>query len=334
MTDHRFYDVLGPLALIDLLDGLDVDSLPGSVSDVSISAASDLARSQPGQITFLASKKGKAALETARATACFVNEECASLVGAADIIPVISKTPRAHFGRILSRLATQKTMFDTGPEPEIDSSARVHATAVIGKGVKIGAKAQIEPYAVIGPGVEIGAGTVIGSHTSIKCAVIGQECQIKPSVCIGSRGFGVDADRDGVVDLPHIGRVLIGDRVSVGSQTAIDRGFLGDTVIADDVKVDNLVQIAHNVKIGDGTMIAGHAGISGSCTIGKNARLGGSAGLADHLTMGDGAILAARAGLMHNIPDGEMWSGIPAMPIRDHMRMISATRKLIAKKPK
>jgi len=122
----------------------------------------------------------------------------------------------------------------------------------------------------------------------------------------------VAKDEIGIIDIPHMGRVIVGNRVSIGSQTCVDRGQLGDTVLANDVKIDNLVQVGHNV-------------------IGSNVQMGGNVGIADHLTIGDNVMIAARAGVMHNIPKDEVWSGIPAMPIREHMRVINATRKLVQK---
>lgn len=332
MIDERFYNLCPPTPLGELLSGLDVGELEPGVLDQLIVGVSDLATSTPGTISFLISKKHKASLESAKATACFTPEACASLVGERDIIPVISSAARTHFGRVVDRMVSQKSIFDSGNAPEISKDAKIHSTAVISPGAIIGTGAEIHPYVVIGPGVVIGAGTVVHSHASIECAVIGENCTIKANASVGTRGFGVDADENGIFDLPHVGRVMVGDRVSIGSQTAIDRGLLGDTIIGNDVKIDNLVQIAHNVSLGDGCMLAGHVGISGSCIVGKNVLMGGSVGLADHIEVGDGAKLAARAGVMHNVPAGEMWSGIPAMPVRDHMRMISATRKLIQKK--
>ncbi len=332
MADPRFYDLDGPFTLAELISGLDIDPPDTPYMDEKILGVSDLSRSEPGHISFLTSKKYKADVETAKATACLVSAPVASLVGDAHIVPLISRAPRAHFGRIVQKFVQKKSLENSGPEPEISKSAHVHSTAIVGTGAKISNKVTIGPYAVIGPGVSIGAGTTIDSHVFIECAEIGQNGHIKSGARIGTDGFGMDGDEKGVVALPHIGRVMIGDRVQIGANTTIDRGFLGDTEIASDVKIDNLVQIAHNVKIGAGTMIAGRVGISGSCVVGKNVLMGGAVGLADHLVIGDNVQIAAAAGVMHNIPEGEVWSGIPAMPIRDHMRQISATRKLIQKK--
>jgi len=178
--------------------------------------------------------------------------------------------------------------------------------------------------------VQLQSGTQVGSHVDIQCALVGKDCVIKSGSVIGGAGFGVAHDEKGVVDIPHLGRVILGKRVSVGSQTCIDRGQLGDTQIGDDTKIDNLVQIAHNVVIGKSCAIAGHSGISGSVTIGNFVMLGGSVGLADHVRIGDKASIAARSGVMHDIPAGETWFGTPAQPIREQMRMISRMRKLAA----
>ncbi|MGJ8564079.1 MAG: UDP-3-O-(3-hydroxymyristoyl)glucosamine N-acyltransferase [Alphaproteobacteria bacterium] len=331
MLDPRFYKPLGPVPLGELIDGLAVDVEPKFLDEV-IEGVATLSDSRRNEISFLQSKKYIEGLETAKATACFVPENLASLAGAARIIPLVSNFPRTHFGRVTARLVSEKTLFTDG---EMDSTdfvnPKIHPTVVIAATALIAPDVEIGPYSVIGPGVEIGAGSKIGSHVTIHFTVIGKNCFVKPHASIGSRGFGVDGDEKGVFDLPHIGRVIMGDRVSVGCHTSIDRGLIGDTVINDDVKIDNLVQIAHNVTLGVGTMLAGHVGLSGSCNVGAGVLMGGSAGLADHINVGDGARVAAYAGVMKDIPAGETWSGIPAMPIRDHMRTISATKKLIQK---
>ena len=334
MADTRFYDLLGPYSVAELISDLDVVAPQPPFLDEMISGVSGLSESAPGQISFITSKRYKDDLNTAKATACLTPNSAADLIGSSHIVPIISKSPRAHFARIVGKFVRKKNWADEGPDPVIAASARCHATAIIGAGAEIEDNALIGPYAVIGPGVRIGEGTVIENHVSIECSDIGRYCLIKAGACIGSEGFGIDGDEHGIVSLPHIGRVIMGDHVRIGAQTTVDRGFLGDTVLGDHVKIDNLVQIAHNVQIGAGSMLAGRVGISGSCIIGKNVKMGGAVGLADHITVGDNAQIAAAAGVMHNIPEGEVWSGAPAMPIRDHMRLISATRKLGQKKTK
>lgn len=332
MADPRFYTSHGPARLGDLISGLDIEGLSPGFSDEIIEAAAGLAGSLPGQISFFGHKKHAAQIETARATACLVPDDLADKIGAENIIPLISKSPRAHFGRIISKLVQDITLSETGELDPGTYGPGLHKTAIISKTATLEAGVEIGPYTVIGPGVHIGAGSKIGAHVVISCAVLGKGCTVKPHATLGGQGFGVDKDELGVVDLPHIGRLIMGDHVSIGSQTTIDRGYLGDTIIANDVKIDNQVQVAHNVVIGKGSRLAAHVGVSGSCSIGENVMMGGNVGLADHLTIGDDAVLAARAGVMHNVPAGEMWSGIPAMPIRDHMRIVAATRKLIKKK--
>jgi len=333
MVDTRFYKMLGPFSLGELIGGLAAECLDSKFLDEKIVAGSALAKSVPGHISFLGSRRHKTALDTAKATACFVDDKFTSLVSEKHIIPIVSKTPRAHFARTLLKLYERRSLETETGDTKVSASASVHKTAVMGAGAVIGENSVIGPYAVIGPGVEVGSNTYIGSHVTVDCALIGDDCEIKSCASIGGRGFGVDKDEIGYVNIPHIGRVIIGDGVMIGSQTCVDRGQLGDTEIANDVKIDNLVQVAHNVRIGEGSLIAGHVGISGSCIIGEGVQLGGNVGLADHITIGDRASVAARAGVMHDIPPGEAWSGIPAVPFREHMRIINATRKL-AQKPK
>jgi len=334
MIDTRFYNPRGPFTLADLIEGLAAELPDAKFGDEEVNSGGILSESLPGQICFLDNKRHKDQALSAKATACFVTERLAEVIGAQHIVPIVTKTPRAHFARAMNKMAVPKSLASSEGEAKIAKSAKVHSSAIVGAGAVIEDGAEIAPYAIIGPGVHIGAGTVIGSNSDISCTIIGKKCKIKPSAVIGGAGFGVTGDEKGMLDIPHLGRVIIGNGVSIGSQSCVDRGQIGDTVIGDNVKIDNLVQIAHNCTIGEGTVIAGHVGISGSCVVGKGVQMGGNVGLADHIKVGDGASIAARAGVMHNIPAGEVWSGIPAMPIREHMRLVSATRKLIQKPKK
>jgi len=329
MFDPRFYTLTGPQSLAYLIEGLDVSVEP-HFYDEKIEAPSALATAEVGALSFFQDKRRKNELETAKATACLVTERLASAVDEKKIIPIISAVPRAHFARMCEKLVSSETQL---LEQDISEQVEIHPTAIIGQGVKLAKGVKIGPYSVLGHGVSLGENTEVGPHVTLSFCEIGKNCRIKAGAVIGGAGFGVAKDEHGLINIPHFGIVRLSDRVSVGSQTCIDRGQLGDTILGDDVKVDNLVQIAHNVTIGEGSMLAGHVGISGSCTIGKNVQMGGNVGLADHISVGDNAMVAARAGVMHNIPAGEAWSGIPAMPIREHMRVISATRKL-AQRPK
>lgn len=328
MIDPRFYTLAKPISLGDLIAGLNVVAPDGAVLDEMITSPSNLSASASSQISFFQNKRRKDQLETAKATACFVPQKLASQLGERHIVAVVSETPRAHFARVCNLLVRQVSELG---DSQIATSADIHPTAIIGPGASIGENVRIGPYSIVMHGVSVGDGTIIGPHVTLSYCQIGKDCRIKPGAVIGGAGFGVDGDENGLIDIPHLGRVIMGDRVSIGSQSCVDRGQLGDTVLGDDVKLDNFVQIAHNVKVGSGSMMAGHVGISGSCVIGKGCQFGGRVGLADHLTVGDGAILAANAGVMHDIPAGEMYSGIPAIPIREHMRVVSATRKLVKK---
>jgi UDP-3-O-[3-hydroxymyristoyl] glucosamine N-acyltransferase len=331
MLDERFYISLGPLKLSSIIEGTNSFLLEDNYGDENIFSPAELGLSVKGQISFLRSKKYLSSIPLASATACFVTPELSGLIESQNIIPIISSAPKSHFARSINKLVRLKKNRNLDTKPSISETSKIHETAIISDGAVIESGVEISPFCVIGPGVHIKSNTFIDSHTIINCAVVGSGCYIKASSVIGGSGFGISSDEIGIINIPHVGRVLIGNDVFIGSNTCIDRGFIGDTILENNTKVDNFVQIAHNCIIGAGTVIAAQVGISGSCSIGKGVKIGGKVGFVDHINVGDFASIAAGSGVMNDIPTKEVWSGAPAMPIRDHMRALSANRKLSKK---
>jgi UDP-3-O-[3-hydroxymyristoyl] glucosamine N-acyltransferase len=232
-------------------------------------------------------------------------------------------------------LAQLSQLFDTRPfvAEGIHPSAVIHPTARLEGDVHIAEKVVIQANVVIGKGSRIGAGCVISENVTI-----GENCLLHPNVTlyanvqlgsrvilhsgavIGSDGFGYAPSSRGAVKIHHLGSVRLGNDVEIGANTCIDRGTLGDSVIGDRTKIDNLCQIGHNVRMGTDCLMAGRGAIAGSVTLGNRVTIGGSVGIADHLTIGDGATLAAGSGVSKDIPAGETWAGAPAVPFRKWVR--------------
>lgn len=244
--------------------------------------------------------------------------------------------------RVLESFSTEaQRPMEPGIHPTaiIDSSAQVSSEAHVGAQVTIGADSIIGKGVVLDAGVRIGPEVVIGDETAIHANVviehncrIGSSCRLHPGVVVGADGFGYrpDPSGGGLLKVPHLGTVLIGDDVEIGAGTCIDRGKFGATTIGDNTKIDNLVQIAHNVTIGQSTVIAAQAGIAGSAQIGSGVQIGAHAGVIEHLKVGDGAKIGAKAGVIKNVASGEVVAGIPAQPARETLRQVAALRKLPA----
>jgi UDP-3-O-[3-hydroxymyristoyl] glucosamine N-acyltransferase len=181
---------------------------------------------------------------------------------------------------------------------------------------------------VIGGGVTIGPDGEIGPCAVVRFTDLGARVRIHAGAAVGENGYGLAQGESGLLERLHIGRVTIGDDVRIGASTTVDRGAFADTVIGDGAKIDNLVQIAHNVRIGRRCVIAGCCGISGSAVIEDGAMLGGSVGISDHVTIGAGAKLAGASLVMRDVPPGESWCGAPARPIRQFFREVVALERL------
>jgi UDP-3-O-[3-hydroxymyristoyl] glucosamine N-acyltransferase len=320
------------LSSIALLIGTEC---PPDACHVSIRGVASLEEAGSGDITFLANPRYARALETTRAGAVIVPAGCTVPPGVAALRV---EDPYFAFLRVLE-------LFNTRSPGDIADG--IHPLACIHRDASLGEDVSVGPYAVIGPGVVLGDRTVVGPGTVIlRGSSVGKDCLFYPNVTVmdgcvigdrvilhagtvvGSDGFGF-APHGGIFrKIPQIGTVEIGDDVEIGANTCIDRAAFGVTRIERGTKIDNLVQIAHNVRIGSDTVIAAQAGISGTTIIGSGVRLGGQAGLSGHLTVGDGSSVGAQAGVTKSVPPGITVSGYPAKPHMEAMRLEGSIRGL------
>src|SRR5205823_225171 len=214
------------------------------------------------------------------------------------------------------------------PAAQIENGVSIDPGVVIGPRAAIGAGTAIGATAAIGPDVQIGRDCSIGPGASIIHALIGDNVILHAGCRLGQDGFRYHMGAQGHIKVPQLGRVIVQDNVEIGAGTAIDRGASGDTVIGEGTKIDNLVQIGHNVSVGRNCIIVAQCGISGSVVLGDNVILGGQVGIADHLTIGEGAMIGAKSGVVSNVPAGEKWLGVPAWPGREFLRATAALRRL------
>lgn len=319
MADARFFQALSPLSVSRIADHVGGRVERGG--ERIIASVAPLSDADGGAIAFLADRKHAAALRETRAGCVIVP---ASAVDGApqDAAIIISDEAQAAWARaslLLHRPIELETAIPASEAAE-DDSVVIEPGAILGQGVRIGRGSRICAGAVIGPGVQIGRDCRIGPNATVGFALIGDRVRILAGARIGEPGFGAAWSRAGPVDIPQLGRVILQDGVTVGANTCIDRGAWADTVIGENSKIDNLVQIAHNCVVGRNALMAAHSGISGSVVVGDNVMFGGRAGVGDHITIGEGARVAAGAGVLADIPPGETWSGYPAKPIRQSLR--------------
>ena len=325
-ADRRFFDPLGPRSASDLADLAGAKCLGDPSAAVHELAEPALAGA--GDAFFLTSETPPHDASGAVAITADpdILQKAPNVVAA-----IIHDDPKIAFASVGAALYRLRD-FNASPDAaaaNIAKSAQIAPGAVLAQGVVIGPDCQIGAGAVIGPGVEIGAGTRIGARAVVQCALIGRGCEIYAGAVIGEAGFGLTPGADGLISLPHYGRVIIEDDVVVGALCTIDRGMLADTVLRKNARIDNHCHIAHNVDVGSSVIMAAFAGISGSVKIGEGAQFGGRVGVADHLKIGAGARLAADAAVMRDVPANEMWAGSPAQPIRSFMRETAWIRRQV-----
>ena len=291
-------------------------------ADALVRGVASLENARPGDLVFLGQPKYRQLLEETKASAAIVPPE-ESFRG----IPVlIADNPHLAFVRAVE-LFFEPYRPEPGIHPtalvsgsaEIAAGVSVGAYSVIGDGVRVGEGTVIFPLVCVYPDASIGERTVIHSHVSIREGVrIGSRVIIHNGAVIGADGFGYIRLADGAYKkIPQKGIVVIEDDVEVGANAAIDRAALGETVIRKGAKIDNLVQVAHNVEVGENAVLAGQTGLAGSVRIGRGALLGGQVGVADHVRIGDNAIAAAKSGITKDVPAGAFVSGSPHLDVRD-----------------
>jgi UDP-3-O-[3-hydroxymyristoyl] glucosamine N-acyltransferase len=340
MTDSRFFKQPAPMTLAQIAGIAGAELRNPADAAFTVSGVGTLDEAGASELSFLDNPKYREALTRTKAGVCVVHPDALKFVP--DTVRVlVSKSPYKAYA-----LAAQALYPVPKPAAGIAATARVHPTAkiandcvvedyaVIEAGVELGEGTWVEPHAVISAGCVIGRNCRIGAQASVAYALIGDNVHLYPGVRVGQDGFGFAIDPAGYVKVPQLGRVIIEGHTEIGANTTIDRGTLGDTVIGMGSWLDNLVQIAHNVKIGKACIIAAQTGISGSTQIGNYVAIGGQVGIAGHLKVGDMARLAAKSGVTRDVPAKEEWMGYPAMPMKQYLRQVATLNQMISKKSK
>jgi UDP-3-O-[3-hydroxymyristoyl] glucosamine N-acyltransferase len=330
MADPRFFDNHGPLTLAAIvrLTGAEIALDTGAIAhDVA-----PLDSAGPGQVAYCDNAKMRTALTQTGASIVIATRELA------DVIPerasrLISNKPSFTFAQIAGALyPTSNLTWPAGKPPllPVDPSAKIGAGTTlalgvqIGAGVEIGRDCVIGAGAIIGRGVQIGNNAFIGAHVSISHTLIGDRVYIDAGSRIGQGGFGYLGSSAGHYKIPQLGRVILQDGVEIGANSCVDRGALADTVVGEGTKIDNLVHIGHNTRVGRHCIFAAEVGLSGSIEIGDFVVFGGQVGVADHVKIGSGVQIAAKSGVTGHLPGGQVYGGFPAKPIGQWRREMGA----------
>ncbi|MBO4317371.1 MAG: UDP-3-O-(3-hydroxymyristoyl)glucosamine N-acyltransferase [Mailhella sp.] len=301
--------------------------------DVIVSGVATLQDAGPGELSFLANPKYASQLAETRAAAVIVRPEHADEPASA----LIADDPHAAFARCMALFAVKEGVFEG-----ISPLAFVHPDAVLGEGCTVYPFAYVEAGAVLGAGCVLFPGVYVGENCRLgNCCilypnavlmsrtVLGERCVLQPGAVIGSEGFGYVPTPAGIQKIPQIGSAVLGSKVEIGANTAIDRAALAQTKVGDGTAIDNLVQVGHNVVIGRNNLIVSQVGIAGSTQIGDNCILAGQAGISGHLKIGSGVTVGPQTGINKNVPDGKTMLGTPLAAESGHaMRVLALTHKL------
>jgi UDP-3-O-[3-hydroxymyristoyl] glucosamine N-acyltransferase len=338
MTDDRFFRRAGPFRLDEIAHTIGAELCEQAPVDFLVHDVAALENADAGDVSVFCDKQYAAAFASTHASAVVTERRLSSHEHNGAWLLLVAN-PRLAFAQI-------GHLFYPPDQPVegTGAQAQVHPTATIGSGTQIGCGAVVGAHAVIGErcligcnavigqGVVIGDDCAIGAGCVISHALIGARVMLDPNVTIGSAGFSFVPCATGLLRVPQLGRVVVEDDVQFGANCAVDRGAIGDTVIGAGSVFDNLVHIAHNVRIGHHCVIAGQVGIAGSSVIGPGVLMGGQAAISDHLTIGAGARIAGKSGVMRDVAGGETVGGYPAAPIRQWHRQTIAVKNLTSHK--
>ncbi len=331
LGNARFFCRSGPYPLAI------VASMARGVADeveLLLEGVAPLQTARPNEVSFLDNRRYASALDKTLAGAVIVHPDMAARVPTT-AAAILTTEPYAAWARVAA-LFYPMPPISPGIHPSaivadgalIDPSAEVGPLSVIETGAEIGPGCRIGSCAVIGSGVIVGRDCRIGAHVSLSYAVLGARVYVYPGARIGQEGFGFASVKEGFVSVPQLGRVILEDDVEVGANTTIDRGSSRDTVIGAGSRLDNLVQIGHNVIVGRCCVIVAQVGISGSTVLEDFVRVGGQAAMAGHLRIGQGGEIGAQAGVISDMAPGAKVLGSPAQPIKDFFRQIATLKKM------
>jgi UDP-3-O-[3-hydroxymyristoyl] glucosamine N-acyltransferase len=340
MEHPGFFQRAGPFALGTVAEAVGAKPAEGSNPGIAIKDVRPLDSAGPGDLSFLDNPKYLPLFAKTAASACLVAPKFAGHVPASTA-GLITPEPYRAFARALllfypdagkPKAALSGDAPAIHPSATLEKGAIVEPGAVIGPEARIGRGTTIAAGSVIGFRVHVGRDCYIGPNASVTHALIGNRVTLHAGVAVGQDGFGFAMGKTGHLKVPQIGRVIIQDGVEIGANTTIDRGALRDTVIGEGSKIDNLVQIGHNVVIGRHCVIVAQTGISGSAELGDFVVLGGQVGVVGHVKIGAGAQIAASSNVRGDVPPGVRWGGTPAKPVRLWFRELTLLQKLAERK--
>lgn len=337
MNHPGFFDIAGPFTLAEIGAATQSEIRGGDAeAQIKVNGIQPLSEASPAHLTFFENRKYLSQLLATKAAACLVSPQFADRVPAGTV-PLVVRAPYRAFAQALALFYPDAMRSKAGaagadervsPSAMLEDGVEIEPGAIIGPEARIGRGTRIAAGAVVGYRVAIGRDCYIGPLVSVVHALIGDRVILHAGARIGQDGFGFAMSGQGHLKVPQIGRVIIQDDVEIGANSTVDRGALKDTIIGEGSKIDNLVQIGHNVVMGRHCVIVGQVGIAGSAELGDFVVMGGQSGLVGHIKVGNGAQIAGGSHAKDDVPPGAVLAGTPAKPFKQWAREVAAVTRL------